>query len=59
MLAARPLAGALPAGAGSLDAPDFLLAARTGLSAAFGGTFDARAFRERAQPARPTTGGIQ
>ncbi len=46
-LAARPLAGALPAGAGSLEAPEFLLAARSGLSPAFGGTFDAAAFRSR------------
>jgi dethiobiotin synthetase len=46
-LAARPLAGALPAGAGRLDAPEFLLAARAGLSPAFGGTFDAAAFRVR------------
>lgn len=44
-LAARPLAGAIPAGAGTLDAPEFLLAARAGLSPAFGGTFDAAAFR--------------
>ncbi len=46
-LAARPLAGALPAGAGSLEAPEFLLAARSGLSPALGGTFDAAAFRHR------------
>lgn len=46
-LAARPLAGALPAGAGALDAPEFLLAARDGLSPAFGGVFDAAAFRDR------------
>ncbi len=45
-LAARPLAGALPAGAGALDAPEFLLAARAGLSPAFGGVFDAGTFRE-------------
>jgi dethiobiotin synthetase len=44
-LAARPLAGALPAGAGALDAPEFLLAARSGLSPAYGGVFDAAAFR--------------
>jgi dethiobiotin synthetase len=44
-LAARPLAGALPAGAGSLDAPEFLLAARAALAPAFGGTFDAADFR--------------
>jgi len=46
-LAARPLAGALPAGAGALDAPEFLLAARGGLSPAFGGVFDPGTFRER------------
>ena len=48
-LAARPLAGALPAGAGALTAPEFLLAARTGLSPAFGGIFDAATFRETHQ----------
>ena len=46
-LAARPLAGAIAAGAGALDAPEFLLAARAGLSPAFGGAFDAAAFRSR------------
>jgi dethiobiotin synthetase len=51
-LAARPLAGALPAGAGLLDAPEFLLAARTGLSPAFGGVFDPLVFRSRNQPSR-------
>ena len=44
-LAARPLAGALPAGAGGLDPVDFLLAARAGLAPALGGTFDAADFR--------------
>jgi dethiobiotin synthetase len=44
-LAARPLAGALPAGAGKLDAPEFLLAARAGLGPALGGSFDAAGFR--------------
>jgi dethiobiotin synthetase len=44
-LAARPLAGALPAGAARLDAPRFLLAARAGLAPALGGTFDPAAFR--------------
>ena len=48
-LAARPLAGALTAGAGSLDAAEFLLAARAGLSPAFGGVFDAGTFRENHQ----------
>lgn len=46
-LAARPLAGALPAGAGELEAPEFLLAARSGLSPAFGGVFDPGTFREQ------------
>jgi dethiobiotin synthetase len=46
-LAARPLAGAIAADAGTLDAAEFLLAARSGLSPAFGGVFDAAAFRER------------
>ena len=45
-LAARPLAGALPAGAGRLDAPEFLLAARAGLGPTLGGSFDAARFRE-------------
>lgn len=49
-VAARPLAGAIPAGAGSLDPAEFLLVARGGLSPAFGGTFDAAAFREGALP---------
>jgi dethiobiotin synthetase len=44
-LAARPLAGALHGGAGALDAAEFLLAARTGLAPALGGTFDAADFR--------------
>ena len=44
-LAARPLAGALPAGAGGLDGAEFLLAARAGLAPALGGTFDAADFR--------------
>ena len=48
MLAARPLAGALPAGAGALDGPDFLLTARGGLAPALGGSFDAADFRHAA-----------
>lgn len=44
-LAARPLLGVLPAGAGSLPAPDFLVAARAGLGPQLGGSFDARAFQ--------------
>jgi dethiobiotin synthetase len=44
-LAARPLAGVLHAGAGALDAVDFLLAARAGLGPSLGGAFDAADFR--------------
>lgn len=44
-LAARPLAGAMPAGAGKLDQPEFLLAARACLAPSLGGTFDAARFR--------------
>ena len=50
MLAARPLAGVLPAGAGALSGPEFLLAARAGLAPAFGGTFDSAAFRAEYAP---------
>lgn len=53
-LAARPLAGALPEGAGRLDAPDFLLAARSGLGPALGGTFDPAAFRQAWTPRKAT-----
>lgn len=49
-LAARPLLGALPAGAGSLVPADFLAAARDGLGAGLGGCFDPRAFRDRWSP---------
>ena len=44
-LAARPLLGVLPAGAGSLSVEDFLAAARAGLGPQLGGSFDARAFQ--------------
>jgi dethiobiotin synthetase len=44
-IAARPLAGALPAGAGALDPAEFLLAAHSALAPTFGGTFDPAAFR--------------
>lgn len=47
-LAARPLAGALAAGAGELSAPEFLLAARDGLAPSLGGAFDAADFRRAA-----------
>jgi dethiobiotin synthetase len=46
-LAGRPLAGALPAGAAA--APDFVGAARHGLSPALGGRFDAGDFRRLAE----------
>jgi dethiobiotin synthetase len=46
-LAARPLAGALPAGAGSLSRLEFLLAAQSGLGPELGGRFNASAFRSR------------
>lgn len=45
MLAARPLLGALPAGAGALDQAEFLEVARASLAPQLGGRFDARAFR--------------
>lgn len=55
-LAARPLGGALPAGAGALDPAEFLLAARAGLAPALGGAFDAADFRRAADPADHQTG---
>ncbi|MER7212206.1 dethiobiotin synthase [Streptosporangium sp. NPDC000239] len=45
MLAARPLAGALPEGAGSLDREAFARTARMGLAPVLGGGFDSSAFR--------------
>ncbi len=45
MLAARPLAGALPEGAGALDRPTFARAARAGLAPVLGGAFDPAVFR--------------
>jgi dethiobiotin synthetase len=48
MLAARPLLGALQAGAGSLTGEAFLPAARSGLAPALGGAFDPGAFRRGA-----------
>jgi len=44
-LAARPLLGALPEGAGRLAPEAFLSAARAGLGPQLGGSFDSRAFR--------------
>ena len=46
-LAARPLAGVLPTGAGALDREAFLQAARAGLAPQLGGSFDPAAFRRR------------
>ncbi len=43
-LAARPLSGALPAGAGSLDRVAFLTIARASLGPGLGGAFDAAEF---------------
>jgi dethiobiotin synthetase len=48
-LAARPLAGAMPERAGRLSGPEFLLAARDGLSPQLGGTFDPSRFRDDCQ----------
>jgi dethiobiotin synthetase len=50
MLAARPLLGVLPAGAGELSPDAFLEVARGGLSPQLGGTFDPRAFRRTWDP---------
>ena len=44
-LAARPLLGALPAGAGDLDRPAFLATARAALSPHLGGSADVRGLR--------------
>jgi dethiobiotin synthetase len=43
-LAARPLAGAIPSGAGGLGRADFLSVARAGLGPGLGGRFDAAEF---------------
>jgi dethiobiotin synthetase len=48
MLAARPLLGAVPAGAAA--APDFLALARDALCPQLGGHWDPRAFRQRWDP---------
>ncbi|HEX4432371.1 MAG TPA: dethiobiotin synthase [Frankiaceae bacterium] len=45
MLAARPLLGALPAGAGLLSPAEFAATAEAGLGPALGGRFQASAFR--------------
>ncbi|WP_336215746.1 dethiobiotin synthase [Nonomuraea sp. LPB2021202275-12-8] len=46
MLAARPLAGVLPAGAAGLSADEFAAVARRGLAVTLGGSFDPARFRE-------------
>jgi dethiobiotin synthetase len=51
-LSARPLAGALPEGAGRLGATEFQAAAATGIGPAYGGMFDAADFRGRHEPTR-------
>lgn len=50
MLAARPLLGVLPAGAGSLPADAFADVARAGLAPQLGGAFDPREHRRRWDP---------
>ncbi|MBA2767572.1 MAG: ATP-dependent dethiobiotin synthetase BioD [Sporichthyaceae bacterium] len=53
-ISARPLSGALPAGAGTLVAADFLLASMSGLGPELGGRFNAADFRRAAdQTPRP------
>ena len=52
MLAARPLDGALPAGAARLSPAAFAAMAAAALGPAFGGRFDAADFRRRHDPAR-------
>ena len=49
-IAARPLAGALPAGAGALDPAEFLLTAHRALAPTLGGSFDPAAFRDANGP---------
>jgi dethiobiotin synthetase len=49
-LAARPLVGAIPEGAGALEAAAFLATAHASLDPAFGGGFDAAAFRHAHEP---------
>lgn len=51
-LAARPLAGALPEGAGRLATDAFHAVASAGLGPAYGGSFDAADFRSRHEPTR-------
>ncbi len=58
MLAARPLAGAMPARAGKLAPAGFRAAAKSGLEPALGGTFDAARFRT-AHAVGPLRGGTR
>ncbi|MDF5756499.1 dethiobiotin synthase [Spongiactinospora sp. TRM90649] len=50
MLAARPLAGVLPEGAGALSRAAFLRAARDGIAPVLGGAFDPAEFRAGLTP---------
>lgn len=50
-LAARPLGGVLPDGAGQLRPAEFLALARAGLGPAYGGRFDPADFRRATDPA--------
>jgi len=52
ILAARPLAGVLPAGAATLPPARFLAVAHAGLSPALGGVFNAAEFRRNHDPGR-------
>ncbi|MEU5991007.1 dethiobiotin synthase [Spirillospora sp. NPDC047418] len=54
-IAARPLSGALPAGAAALDPAEFLPAAHRGLAPSLGGGFDAAAFRDSHGPDKENT----
>jgi dethiobiotin synthetase len=58
-LAARPLAGALPAGMSAMDPVAFAAAARSALSPALGGVFDAAEFRHRFAPEQPGDEGLR
>lgn len=49
-LAARPLSGAIPAGAGGANRAAFLTFARAGLAPGLGGAFDAAEFRRKHDP---------
>ncbi len=57
-VAARPLAGAIPARSGRLTGPEFLLAARDGLAPHLGGVFDPVRFREDCHARAQTHGEL-